>query len=240
MWRWRQRSAEVMHLQAKEHQRLPENYQQLVERLGTDSLLWPQMELILLTPQSCTFGVQNWNTMSFCCMNHPGYDTLSWRPQETNRGLLGKLHRKDTFRNKRLLPGGTGQVAVTWWMNIYRDLETAADLAQWVLNIPCFHTECLAPSGKVLKELLMTFLSCSLFQTIQPCSFLRSNSNISCSVKHPQAPELNTWPHMFWGTLLRPLFSHLQTEPNICVYAGPITSLWAHEEKGLLISNSFL
>lgn len=172
---------------------------------------------VLLTPQSCTFGVQNWNTMSFCCMNHPGYDTLSWRPQETNRRLLGKLHRKDTFRNKRLLPGGTGQVAVTWWMNIYRDLETAAELAQWVLNVPCFHTECLAPSGKVLKELLMTFLSCSLFQTFQPCSYLRSNSNISCSVKHPQAPELDTWPHMFWGTLLRPLFSHLQTEPNICM-----------------------
>lgn len=64
----------------------------------------------------------------------------------------------------------------------------------------------------------MTHLKCSLFQTFQACSFSRSNSNLSCSVKRPQAPELGVGllcPEVLYSDLSSAIFKQDQTSVKL-------------------------
>ena len=41
-------------------------------------------KLTLLTPWSLTSSFQNCEKTHFCCLNHPGYSSLLWQPQQAN------------------------------------------------------------------------------------------------------------------------------------------------------------
>lgn len=66
----------VMLLQATEHPRLLTNHQETGQRMEQILSLSLRRELILLTPWSWTFSLQNCDRINFCCWSYPVYGTL--------------------------------------------------------------------------------------------------------------------------------------------------------------------
>lgn len=93
----------VMHLSAKECQRLPTNYQNWGQGHGTDSHN-KQKEPTLLMPWS-------W-TINCCCLVNPVSSTLLWLPQQTNIVSVPN-YTKDRHNGRRHLR--THASVHPWW-----------------------------------------------------------------------------------------------------------------------------
>lgn len=74
----------MVHLQAKECQRLPTNHQKLGEKQGTASPHSVQREPAWPTPWSQTSSLQSCAIINFYCLSHPVCGTSLQQPYQTN------------------------------------------------------------------------------------------------------------------------------------------------------------
>lgn len=67
-----------------------------------------QREAILLTPQTQTSSLQNYETICFCCLSPSGCGTSLWQPYGRNKPPLGlKIQGKEAMSQ---MPSLTGAV----------------------------------------------------------------------------------------------------------------------------------
>lgn len=78
----------VTRLQAKEHERLSANHEELGERSGADAPSEPQKGPTLVTPRPWAFSRQNCETERFCCSSHSVWCTLLGSPRRWIQCLL--------------------------------------------------------------------------------------------------------------------------------------------------------
>ena len=105
----------VIHFQAKELQKWPANHQKLEEKSGTDSPSQPQKEPTLLTPWSQTSGLQDCETIKFCCFccfSHSVCGTSFCSPSKPIHLAILSSNDLPYFPDKQLL-GGWGEPSET-------------------------------------------------------------------------------------------------------------------------------